>query len=66
MGELLKPMLILPGKTIEKELLEQGINDGVGKLVRQENGLMTGEFLKEWCLEVFFPEIQNRRERVQY
>jgi hypothetical protein len=65
-GTFLKPMLILPRKTIEKELLEQGINDGVGKLIYQENGFITGGLFREWCAEVFFPEIQNRREHYQY
>jgi hypothetical protein len=56
-GTFLKLMLILPRKTIQKELLEEGINDGIRQLVYQENHFFPGELFKEWCAEVFFPEI---------
>jgi hypothetical protein len=65
-GTSLKPMLILPRKTIERELLEQGINEGISMLVYQEHGFITGDLFKKWCVEVLLPEIQQRRERCGY
>jgi hypothetical protein len=45
----LKRMLILRRKTIEKELLQQGINDGLGQFVYQESGFIMGDLLRKWC-----------------
>jgi hypothetical protein len=52
----LKPMLILPRKMIEKELLQQGINDRLSQFVYQGSGFITGDLFREWCAQVLFPE----------
>lgn len=65
-GTWLKPLLILPRKTIEKELLEEGINEQLAQFVYQENGFITTQLFTNWCEQVFFPELQQRRERYHY
>jgi hypothetical protein len=40
-GPALRPMLILPRKTTERELFEQGINEEIGMLVSQDHGFIT-------------------------
>jgi hypothetical protein len=59
-------MLILPRETIEREVLEQGINEELCKMVYQEHGFISTALFEEWCWDVFFPEIQRRREAIGY
>jgi hypothetical protein len=62
----LKPLLILPSKTIENELMEQGANGDRCLMVHQENGFVCTELYERWCLEVFFSELGSKREHFQY
>jgi hypothetical protein len=61
-GTFLKPLMILPRKTIETELYEQGIAVNVCMLVHQTNGFIATELFQDWCSEVLLPEILKRRE----
>jgi hypothetical protein len=63
-GTYLKPLLILPGKTIESELMEQGVNGDRCLIVHQENDFICTELFEQWRLEVFFPELDRRPEHI--
>jgi hypothetical protein len=65
-GTWLKPLLILQRKTIEKELIEEGINEQSARFVYQENGFITAPLFTSWCEHVLFPELRSRRERYRY
>jgi hypothetical protein len=65
-GSYLRPLLILPRKTIESELIEQGISEAHAKMVYQEHGFISTALFEEWCLEVFFPELEARRQHLGY
>jgi hypothetical protein len=53
-GTYLKPLLLLPGKTIEPEVLEQGISESMCKMVYQEHGFISTALFEQWCWAVFF------------
>jgi hypothetical protein len=48
-GTHLKPLLILPRKTIDRELTEHGITSAICKMVHHEQGFVTSEIFDEWC-----------------
>jgi hypothetical protein len=53
-GTYLKPLLILPRKTIEPEVLEQGISESMCKKVYQEHGFISTTLFEQWCCDAFF------------
>jgi hypothetical protein len=65
-GTFLKPLMILPRKTIETELYEQGITADVCMFVHQTNGFIATELFRDWYSEVLLSEILKRRERLNY
>jgi hypothetical protein len=52
-GTYLRPLLILPRKTIESELIEQGTNSELATMVHQEHGFILTVLFEDWCYEVF-------------
>jgi hypothetical protein len=65
-GTWLKPLLILPRKTIQRELLDEGINGRSARFVDQENGFITTSLFTDWWKQVFVSEVRSPRERSQY
>ena len=56
-GSTITPAVIVPRKTIEMELFENGYTPDKVMLAYQENGFFTIEIFERWAFEVFFPEI---------
>jgi hypothetical protein len=65
-GRALKPILVLPRKSVERELFECGFTPAVVSLVWQENGFCTEMLFDEWCFTVFLPDVLAQRERLGY
>lgn len=65
-GDTLKPMVILPRKTIEAELYEVGYTPDKVLAVYQENRLITTPLFELWAEEIFFPNVQKMRELLEY
>ena len=63
-GTALKPFIVSPNKTIEKELRLLGYREDVVTLVSQANGFINAATFAYWADTVLFPEIKRRR--VQY
>jgi hypothetical protein len=53
-GTYLKLLLILPRKTIEPEVFEQGISESMCKMVYQEHGLISTALFEQWFWDVLF------------
>ena len=65
-GEALKPMLIIPRKTIESELALYGYNSNVVSYAYQEHSFMTSKIFEQWANEIFFPYVIEKRKRLHY
>jgi hypothetical protein len=50
-GTYLRPLLIVPRKTIDQELVEQDITSAICKMVHQEYGFITTSTFDEWWWE---------------
>jgi hypothetical protein len=46
--------------------MEQGIGEEQAKMVSQEHGFISTVLFEDWCLDVFFAALEERRERLQY
>jgi transposase len=53
-GCALKPVIVIPRKTIEIDLYECGFTPDTCHVVFQEHGFLTGELFAEWAEAVFF------------
>jgi hypothetical protein len=60
-GHSLKPVLVMPRKTAEIKLFEVGFTPGNCTLLYQESGFWRAALFGRWCLEVFLPDIVERR-----
>jgi hypothetical protein len=65
-GTYLKLLLILPRKTIEPEVFEQGISESMCKMGYQEHGFISTALFEQWCWDLSFPEIRHRRKITGY
>ena len=66
-GTYLAPLIIIPRKTIEKEMLACGYRPELNHfIVSQECGFITGLIWDFWVESVFIPEVQRRRRQYQY
>lgn len=63
-GTKVKPAVVLPRKTAERELLDIGIVPEHCLLFYQENGFMTSDIFMSWADQVLFPELERRIEQV--
>ena len=63
-GTKLKPAVIVPRKTGERELLDLGIVPEHCLLYYQENGFMTSDIFMDWADAVLFPEYVKRLDNV--
>ena len=61
-GSYLKPLIVVPRKTIEKELYDIGITPDKAMICYQENGFIDSISFLCWASNVFFPEIEKRLE----
>ena len=66
-GTYLGPLLIIPRKTIEKEMLACGYRpENNYHIVSQESGFITSLIWDYWVEEIFIPEVQRRRQKYNY
>jgi hypothetical protein len=65
-GNHLKLILILPRKTIDQELAEQGITSAICKMICEDHGFMTMEIFEEYYWEVSSRERSGRQETFDY
>jgi hypothetical protein len=60
-GTALKPMIIVPRVTIERELLLSGYGSGKVIFEFQGNGFITIRLFEEWMSAVLIPSVQTKR-----
>lgn len=65
-GTKLKPMIIVPNKRIEKQLLINGYGERNLLICSQENGFINSAIFQYWASEIFIPEVIKRREETGY
>ncbi|OHT15975.1 hypothetical protein TRFO_42169 [Tritrichomonas foetus] len=63
-GTYLKPTVVLPQKTINKEVLLYGLNTDFANLQYNASGFIDTRIFNIWAEEVSFPEVQ--REKYEY
>ena len=66
-GSYLAPLIIIPRKTIEKEMFACGYRPDLNHfIVSQESGFITGLIWDFWVENIFVPEVQRRRQLYNY
>ena len=65
-GSALKPLVIIPNKTVTQELRIRGYNDSNCLIVCQECGFINTEAFVYWAQQILFPEIAAKREQYGY
>ena len=65
-GSTLKPLVIVPRKTMEDELRIYGYGQKEVEVVHQKNGFMTMKIFEHWGEAIFLSEVRRRRERSGY
>jgi hypothetical protein len=65
-GSYLRPMIIVPRKTIDDDLLLLGITTDKCLIVSQPKGFIDTAIFDKWFEEIFLPEIEHRRSTFQY
>jgi transposase len=65
-GRALKPLIVIPRKTIEIDLYECGFTPDTCHILFQENGFLTTDLFVEWAMTVFFPDTIQMRQSLGY
>ena len=65
-GTALKPLIILPRKTIEEEVITFGYNTNHVLFAYQEHAFMTARLFEHWAESILFEEVGRRREATGY
>lgn len=65
-GSTLKPAIVVPRKTIELELYDQGYTPDKLCICSSDSGFFATEQFLTWAFECFFPEIRKKREEYKY
>ena len=65
-GTKLRPLIILPNKRIDKELIQNGYGQRNALYCYQENGFINSSIFDHWAQTIFIPEIQRRRDETGY
>ena len=65
-GSTLKPMIIIPRKTIEEELELYGYTRRNVCFAYQEHSFMTSKLFLKWANEIFFPYVDAKRAEMGY
>ena len=65
-GYCLRPMIILQRDTVERELFDLGYTDQFVLYGRSDTGFMNSSLFLQWAERSFFPEIRERRARLNY
>ena len=65
-GYCLKPMLVLQRETLDCELLQLGYTNDKVCYGRSDTGYMSTELFLFWAENAFFPEIRDRRAKLDY
>ena len=61
-GSSLKPFVIVPRRTMEREIILNGYTSEKVTIVHQPNGFIDSKLFEDWADSIFFPEVQRRRE----
>ena len=65
-GSALKPLIIVPRDTMERELLLRGYTTDKIMYATSEKGYMTSELFTRWGRQCFIPEMNLKRSQHQY
>jgi hypothetical protein len=65
-GGYLKPLIIVPRKSVETELYNLGFTPNNVMIKSQENGFLNTEIFEEWIEECFVPAVAAERDRLDY
>jgi hypothetical protein len=65
-GYRMKPFVIVPRVTAEKELKYYGYDESNAVLTFQANAFMTTALFELWAATVFFPTVERRRQDLAY
>ena len=65
-GKCMKPLILLPRKTIEEDIRLCGYNDDNALFAYQKNAFMTTVLFDFWAENVFFPELTRKRKEKEY
>ena len=60
-GDTLKPMIVVPRDTMERELILRGYTVDKIHFAHSEKGYMTTDLFLQWAEKSFFPEIRRKR-----
>jgi hypothetical protein len=66
MDRFSKPVVVIPRKTYDEDLLLFGITPERGELYSPENGYISMPFFEDWFQTVLIPELEERREVYSY
>ena len=65
-GSSLQPFVVVTRKTISHELRLNGYTAEKVEIVHQENGFIDTLLFEQWAEEIFFREVERRREVLHY
>jgi hypothetical protein len=65
-GKALKPLIIVPRKTVAQQISMMGYAAEQCIIVHQESGFITTRLFEQWIKEVLIPYIRTRRARTHY
>jgi hypothetical protein len=65
-GSVMKPFVILPRETIDEEVYRQGFTPEKVVFIHHIHAFMTKKLFELWMIQVFIPDLQQRRERTKY
>jgi hypothetical protein len=65
-GSFLEPVVVIPRKTYDEDLLLFGITPEKVEFYSQEKGYISMPIFDDWFQIVFIPELEKRREAYSY
>jgi hypothetical protein len=65
-GTYIRPLVIIPRKTVDQDLRLFGINDENCLIRFQESAFIDRELFDLWMEDVFVPEVRKKRESLHY
>ena len=65
-GSALKPMIVLPRDTMERELFLLGYTRDKIHFASSPKGFMNTSLFQDWATQTFFPEMRERRRQHKY
>jgi CRP-like cAMP-binding protein len=65
-GSYLKPMVIIPRKTVDYDLAPTGLTDEKVEIVHQPKGYINTQLFDDWFEDIFLTELAQRRSKHRY